>query len=165
LARSIGTTFHAGSVEASTATLFATFAFCSSLVCKLASYAMPFSQGRKKLGQAPGAADMPSKEKYHLVLVTCANHIQAKLIARSVVEKRLAACVSILRSPLESHYRWNGKVEKARELLLIIKTTTRRLGALEREVKRLHSYEVPEFIVLPIVTGSKAYLDWIDENT
>ncbi|MGC1483986.1 MAG: divalent-cation tolerance protein CutA, partial [Candidatus Acidiferrum sp.] len=100
-----------------------------------------------------------------LVLVTCANSIQAKLIARSVVEKRLAACVSILRSPIESHYRWNGKVEKARELLLLIKTTARRLAALEREVKRLHSYEVPEFIALPIVAGSSDYLAWLDENT
>jgi len=104
-------------------------------------------------------------ENYRLVLVTCANHIQAKLIARSVIEKRLAACVNILRIPVESHYRWKGKVEKARELLLLIKTTTRRLGALEREVKRLHSYEVPEFIALPIAAGSKPYLDWLDENT
>jgi len=108
---------------------------------------------------------MKSSENYKLVLVTCANPIQAKLIARSVVEKRLAACVSILRSPIDSHYRWNGKVEKSRELLLLIKTTTRRLGALEREVKRLHSYDVPEFIALPIVAGSKAYLNWLDENT
>ncbi|MGC2888519.1 MAG: divalent-cation tolerance protein CutA [Candidatus Acidiferrum sp.] len=108
---------------------------------------------------------MKSSENYKLVLVTCANPIQAKLIARSVVEKRLAACASILRSSIDSHYRWNGKVEKSRELLLLIKTTTRRLGALEREVKRLHSYDVPEFIALPIVAGSKAYLDWLDENT
>ena len=108
---------------------------------------------------------MKSNENYRLVLVTCANHIQAKLIARSVVEKRLAACVSILRSPIESHYRWNGKVEKSRELLLLIKTTLRKVGGLEREVKRLHSYEVPEFIALPIVAGSKAYLDWLDEST
>lgn len=108
---------------------------------------------------------MRDHAKFHLVLVTCANHIQAKLIARSVVEKRLAACVNILRSPIESHYRWKGKVEKARELLLLIKTAARKLGALEREVKRLHSYDVPEFIALPIASGSKAYLDWLDENT
>ncbi|MHB8503619.1 MAG: divalent-cation tolerance protein CutA [Candidatus Acidiferrales bacterium] len=108
---------------------------------------------------------MKSSKNYRLVLVTCANPIQAKLIARSVVEKRLAACVSILRSPIESHYRWNGKVEKARELLLLIKTTTRRLGALEKEINRLHSYDVPEFIALPIVASSKPYLDWLDENT
>ncbi|MGC1088868.1 MAG: divalent-cation tolerance protein CutA [Candidatus Acidiferrum sp.] len=108
---------------------------------------------------------MKAADHYRLVLVTCANPIQAKLIARSIVEKRLAACVNILRSPIESHYRWNGKVEKARELLLFIKTTARRLGALEREVKRLHSYELPEFIALPIASGSKPYLDWLDQNT
>jgi periplasmic divalent cation tolerance protein len=108
---------------------------------------------------------MKPSDNYRLVLVTCSNHIQAKLIARSVVEKRLAACVNILRSPIESHYRWKEKVEKARELLLFIKTTTRRLGALEREVKRLHSYDNPEFIALAIASGSKAYLDWLDENT
>ncbi|MGB2592393.1 MAG: divalent-cation tolerance protein CutA [Candidatus Acidiferrum sp.] len=108
---------------------------------------------------------MKAADHYRLVLVTCANPIQAKLIARSIVEKRLAACVNILRSPIESHYRWNGKVEKARELLLFIKTTARRLGALEREVKRLHSYELPEFLVLPIASGSKPYLDWLDQNT
>jgi periplasmic divalent cation tolerance protein len=108
---------------------------------------------------------MKSSDNFRLVLVTCANHMQAKLIARSVVEKRLAACVNILRSPIESHYRWQGKVEKARELLLLIKTTTRRLGGLEREVKRLHSYDVPEFIAVPIVAGSTSYLDWLDEST
>jgi periplasmic divalent cation tolerance protein len=108
---------------------------------------------------------MKPTDNYRLVLVTCANPMQAKLIARSVVEKRLAACVNILRSPVESHYRWNGKVEKARELLLLIKTTARKIGGLEREVKRLHSYDVPEFMALPIVAGSKAYLDWLDENT
>ena len=107
---------------------------------------------------------MRSSENYRLVFVTCANHMQAKLIARSVVEKRLAACVSILRSPIESHYRWKGKVEKARELLLFIKTTARKLGALEREVRRLHSYDVPEFIALPIIAGSKAYLAWLDDS-
>lgn len=103
--------------------------------------------------------------KYFLVLVTCGSAIQAKLIARSVVEKRLASCANILRSPIESHYRWKGKVEKARELLLFIKTTSRKLGGLEREVKRLHAYDNPEFISLPIVAGSKPYLDWLEENT
>lgn len=108
---------------------------------------------------------MRDNTKHFLVLITCATPMQAKLIARSVVEKRLAACVNILRSPIESHYRWKGKVEKAREILLIIKTTTRKLGGLEREVKRLHAYDNPEFIALPIAAGSKPYLDWLDENT
>jgi periplasmic divalent cation tolerance protein len=129
------------------------------------SYSIPSFSKTKALQESFGENRMKSNEKHWLVLVTCANPIQAKLIARSVVEKRLAACVNILRSPIESHYRWKGKVEKARELLLLIKTTARKLGGLEREVKRLHSYEVPEFIALPIVAGSKAYLDWLDENT
>jgi periplasmic divalent cation tolerance protein len=107
---------------------------------------------------------MKSNAHHRLVLVTCANHIQAKLIARSVVEKRLAACVNILRIPIESHYRWNGKVEKARELLLLVKTTAGKLRSLEKEVKRLHSYDTPEFIALPIVAGSESYLAWLEEN-
>lgn len=107
---------------------------------------------------------MKPNENYRLVLVTCANPIQAKLIARSVVEKRLAACVNILRSPIESHYRWQGKVEKARELLLLIKTTAPRLSALEREVKRLHSYDVPEFLVLQVAGGSERYLAWLSDS-
>lgn len=107
---------------------------------------------------------MKSNNHFRLVLVTCANHIQAKLIARSVVEKRLAACVNIFRIPIESHYRWKGKVEKARELLLLVKTTAGKLRALEREVKRLHSYDTPEFIALPIVAGSEPYLAWLEEN-
>jgi periplasmic divalent cation tolerance protein len=107
---------------------------------------------------------MRDNAKHYLVLVTCGNPIQAKLIARSVIEKRLAACVNIFRGPIESHYRWKGKVQKARELLLFIKTTSRKLGGLEREVKRLHAYDNPEFIAFPIVAGSKPYLDWLDEN-
>lgn len=108
---------------------------------------------------------MRDKAKHYLVLVTCANPIQAKLIARSVVEKRLAACVNILRSPVASYYRWKGKVEKSRELLLLIKTNSRKLPGLEREVERLHAYNNPEFIALPIVAGSKLYLDWLERNT
>jgi periplasmic divalent cation tolerance protein len=108
---------------------------------------------------------MKPADNYRLVLVTCANPLQAKLIARSLVEKRLAACVNVLRRSIDSYYRWEGKVEKTHEVLLLIKTTVRKLGGLEREVKRLHSYVVPEFIALPIVAGSKAYLDWLDENT
>lgn len=102
---------------------------------------------------------------YRVVFVSCANSTQARLIARTVVEKRLAACVNVLRRSIDSYYRWKGKVEKASEVLLFIKTTEKKLPALEREVKRLHSYEVPEFIALPIVAGSKPYLDWLDENT
>jgi periplasmic divalent cation tolerance protein len=80
------------------------------------------------------------------------------------VERKLAACANIV-SGVESIYRWKGKVERAREVLVIMKTTATRLRELEREVKRLHSYDVPEFIVLPIVAGSQEYLRWIGENS
>ena len=102
--------------------------------------------------------------RYRIVLVTCASIAEARKIARSVVEKKLAACANILPG-VESIYRWNGKVERAREVLVVIKTTARCIAELEREVKRSHSYEVPEFIVLPIAAGSRKYLAWIQENT
>lgn len=80
------------------------------------------------------------------------------------MQKRLAACVNVIRSPVESYYTWKGKLESAREYLLIIKTTAKSLSQLEREVKRLHSYDVPEFIVLSIVGGSSDYLSWVIES-
>ncbi len=99
--------------------------------------------------------------QFRLVLVTCASLGEARKIARSVVEKHLAACVNVHSVPVESIYRWKGKVETAREHLLLIKTTTRRLKALEREVLRLHSYETPEFLVFRISSGSRVYLKWL----
>ena len=99
--------------------------------------------------------------KYRVVLVTCGTLTEARRVARSVVTKRLAACVNIVLSPAESVYRWKGKVERAREYLLLIKTTAKLLANLEREVKRLHSYSVPEFIALPIAAGSREYLAWL----
>jgi len=99
-----------------------------------------------------------------IVLVTCGKVGEARRIARSVVEKRLAACVSIVLGPVESVYRWKNKVEKAREWLLVMKTTRKQLRALEEEVKRLHSYEVPEFVALVISEGSREYLGWLAEG-
>ena len=99
-----------------------------------------------------------------LVLVTCANLREARSIANSTVRKRLAACVNIVQGPVESIYQWKGKVESARELLLVVKTTAKLLPQLEREVRRLHSYEVPEFLVLPVVAGSQKYLAWISDS-
>jgi periplasmic divalent cation tolerance protein len=100
-----------------------------------------------------------------IVLVTCGSRIEARRIARAVVEARLAACVNVLTAPVESIYRWKGKVETARELLLVIKSTRKRFAALEAEVRRLHSYDVPEIVALPIERGSQAYLAWIDQST
>lgn len=98
-----------------------------------------------------------------MVLVTCASAAEARKIGRSVVEKKLAACANIVTG-VESIFRWKGKMERAREVLVVIKTTAKRLRRLEREVKRVHSYEVPEFVVLPIVAGSQEYLKWIGQN-
>jgi periplasmic divalent cation tolerance protein len=99
-----------------------------------------------------------------IVLVTCSSAAEARKIARSVVDARLAACVNILPGSVTSIYRWKGKVESARERLLLIKTSSRRLAKLNSLVERIHSYNVPEFIALPIANGSPAYLAWLDEN-
>ena len=108
---------------------------------------------------------MPTKtsQKYVVVLVTCGSRAEAQRIAREVVSQRLAACANLLETPVQSVYRWKGKVEKAREFLLLIKTSPRRLSALQAEVQRLHSYDVPEFIALPIVAGSPVYLRWLGD--
>ena len=108
---------------------------------------------------------MPRGTQFRLVLVTCGSLTESRKIARAVVAKRLAACVNILTAPVESLYTWKGNLERSREHLLLVKTSAKRLKALEREVLRLHSYETPEFIVLHIASGSKAYLHWLAENT
>jgi periplasmic divalent cation tolerance protein len=107
---------------------------------------------------------MPARTNVRVVLVTCANRTEAKEIARSVVAKRLAACVNVASAPMESIYRWKEKVEKAKEFLLVIKTMNHRLSALEKEVARLHSYEVPEFLVIRGAGGSRGYLQWLVES-
>jgi periplasmic divalent cation tolerance protein len=98
-----------------------------------------------------------------VVLVTCSSMAEAERIARGVVEERLAACVNILPGVVHSIYRWKGKVESARERLLLIKTSRKRLAKLRTAVERLHSYDVPEFVALPIAAASPAYLAWIEE--
>jgi periplasmic divalent cation tolerance protein len=106
----------------------------------------------------------PKREQHQVVLVSCGKIFEARRIARAAVENKLAACVNILLSPVESVYRWKGSVETAREYLLVMKTVAERLPELQRLVKRLHSYGVPEFIVLPIVDGSREYLGWLVQS-
>lgn len=110
-------------------------------------------------------SSVASTTRFRLVLVTCSSLPESRKIARALVEKHLAACVNIHTSPVESIYTWKDKLESSREHLLLIKTTARRLKSLEREVLRLHSYKTPEFLVLPISTGSRAYLRWLNANT
>jgi periplasmic divalent cation tolerance protein len=106
---------------------------------------------------------MPKKhsEGYVVVLVTCGTRREAARIARAVVSERFAACVNVLETPVRSIYRWKGKVEQSREFLLLIKTSQERLDGLRARVARLHSYDVPEFIALPIVASSPNYVAWL----
>jgi periplasmic divalent cation tolerance protein len=95
-----------------------------------------------------------------LVLTTCPNARVARRIARVLVEERLAACVNIV--PLaQSVYRWRGKVESAREWLLVIKSRAAAYTALERRLRALHPYELPEVVAVPIAGGYARYLAWI----
>lgn len=102
-------------------------------------------------------------EPYRVVLTTVASAEEARRIARALVEERLAACVTIAGG-VASVYRWQGAVEEAAEILLLIKTRVERLAVLETALRRLHSYDVPEFLVLTVEQGSAAYLKWIDES-
>ena len=99
-----------------------------------------------------------------VVLVTCGSAKEARRIARAVVEQKLAACVNVLDARVESVYRWKGKVESAKEFLLLIKTSRRRLPALQKKIQQLHSYDVPEVVALPIVAGSRRYLAWVNDS-
>jgi periplasmic divalent cation tolerance protein len=99
-----------------------------------------------------------------VVLVTCGSEEEAVKISNALVEAHLAACVNLV-SPIRSIYRWEGKIWDEKEWLLIIKTQKERFGELEKRVKSLHSYSVPEIISLPILEGSSSYLNWLLEMT
>jgi periplasmic divalent cation tolerance protein len=96
-----------------------------------------------------------------VVLVTCSSTGQARKIARALVTARLAACGNVLEAPVRSIYRWKGRVESAKEFLLILKTSRKHFPAIGEAVRSLHSYEVPEIIAVPISEGARDYLAWI----
>ena len=97
------------------------------------------------------------------VTTTLPDEAAAQRIATCVVEERLAACAQVL-GPLSSTYRWEGKVEQALEWYCHVKTTTDRVAALQKRIRELHPYDVPEIIVVPIVGGEAGYLRWIEET-
>jgi len=99
-----------------------------------------------------------------MVFVMAANEDEAGRIAQALVEERLAACVNIV-GPVHSVYRWRGMIESASEYMLVIKTSMRHFSKLERKVRELHSYEVPEIIAVTLAAGSKPYLAWLAEST
>ena len=99
-----------------------------------------------------------------VVLSTAGSQDEAERIAIALVDERLAACVNLV-APLTSIYRWHGAVERASEVLLVIKTRRRLAPRLIRRLEALHSYDVPEAIVLPIETGARRYLAWLRGET
>jgi len=99
-----------------------------------------------------------------IVFCNCGSPEEAERIARALVTSQLAACVNIIPS-IRSIYRWQGAIEDAAEHMLVIKTRTELYEALEREIRTLHSYEVPEVIAMPIERGLPAYLEWIAAET
>jgi periplasmic divalent cation tolerance protein len=102
--------------------------------------------------------------EYVIVLTTVPADTDGRALARTLVEERLAACVNVL-APMDSVFRWEGQVEVDREQQLVMKTAQARLAALWDRIRELHPYEVPEFVVLPVIDGSDAYLRWIGEST
>ena len=103
---------------------------------------------------------MKSAASFALVLVTAPDLKVARRLARGALRGKLVACANLVPK-IESHYWWRGKVESGAEVLMIFKTTARKLAALEKFVFAHHPYDTPEFVVLPLAAGSARYLDWI----
>jgi len=101
---------------------------------------------------------------YIQISTTTETKEQAQKIAKHLVEQKLAACVQIT-GPIESTYRWKGKVETANEWLCLIKTLATSFKKVEVAIKKLHPYEIPEIIAVPLTKGSKEYLKWLDAET
>ena len=100
---------------------------------------------------------------YILAMVTTSSREEAEKIAITLLEKKLIACANIF-GPASSRFRWQGKIDEAEEYVVFMKTEERLFEEVAKHVKRLHSYEIPEIIALPIIKGSKPYLEWISKN-
>jgi periplasmic divalent cation tolerance protein len=98
-----------------------------------------------------------------VVLCTVSSLEDGRRMARELVDQRLAACVNLIPK-VESIYRWQGAVESAEEVLLVVKTTPARFAELRDKIAELHSYEVPEILALPVTDGSAAYLEWLSAD-
>lgn len=98
-----------------------------------------------------------------VVLVTTKKESEAKRLGEELVSEKLAACVSVVPK-VRSVYRWRGKIERADEALMLIKTSRKKLDRLIPRIKELHTYEVPEVLVLPVEKGSPEYIKWLEES-
>jgi periplasmic divalent cation tolerance protein len=96
-------------------------------------------------------------------IVTCSSRAEARRLAKALLDAKLAACVNVLDG-VESHYWWHGKLEQAKETMLLIKTTKAKTSAVTKAIKTAHSYEVPEVIFLPIMQGEQYYLKWVRKS-
>lgn len=103
---------------------------------------------------------MRAASQFSLVLVTAPNAVTARRLARAALTARLVACANLVPA-IESHYWWKGKLAKSREVLVLFKTSRKRLGQLERLILDLHPYETPEFVAVPLGQGTPRYLEWI----
>ena len=106
---------------------------------------------------------MKSAAKFALVLVTAPNVKTARKVARNALEARLIACANLIPR-IESYYWWKGKIDFASEVLLVMKTSTTKLSALEALILETHPYDTPEFLVLPLQRGTERYLDWLQSS-
>ena len=106
---------------------------------------------------------MKSAVRRAVVLVTAPDLKTARTLSKAALEARLVACANLIPK-IESHYWWQGKIESSAEVLIIFKTTRAKLKALEKLVIGKHPYDTPEFIVLPITSGNRRYLDWLSAS-
>ena len=107
---------------------------------------------------------MKRMPKHIVILVTCASKKEASLIATKLLDEKLIACANVIKD-VKSSFWWKGKIDKAAESLIVVKTVRKNFGKIQKRIKELHSYEVPEIIAVPIIEGENRYLKWIDEST
>lgn len=107
---------------------------------------------------------MKRNTSFAITLVTAPDLKTARILAKAALEKRLVACANLIPK-LESHYWWQGKLEKSAEVLIIFKATHQNLAALEKLVLQMHPYDTAEFIVLKIESGAARYLKWIEDSS
>jgi len=100
--------------------------------------------------------------RFNVVLVTAPDLKTARALARDVLRARLIACANLVPG-VESHYWWQGKLEHGVEVLLVLKTRSSKLAALEKRILALHPYDTPEVLVLPLTAGNQRYLDWLHQ--
>jgi len=101
--------------------------------------------------------------KFIMVRISCAGQEEAAGIAEALLKKRLIACANI-SAPYDSAYWWKGKLERSREVFLIAKTKLSMFAAVSVEIKRLHSYRIPEIVAIPISAGDEEYLRWLEDS-